>query len=70
MITLFFFSPPSLDFTAEVQGEKRTQSLNCSGAGEMVKTNPLSKYFVCAARIVDLIFQYPTLRFCLGLVTL
>lgn len=39
----------------------RTGSVSCSGAGGMAETSPVSKYFTCAAKIVDLIFLYPTL---------
>lgn len=38
----------------------RTGSVSGSKAGEMAETSPASKYFACAAKIVDLIFWYPT----------
>lgn len=39
----------------------RTGSVSSSGAGELVETSPVSQYFICAAKTVDLIFGYPTL---------
>lgn len=39
----------------------RTGSVSGSGAGEMAETSPVSECFTCAAEIIGLIFQYPTI---------